>query len=156
MRQLRKIWSTCHTKLSELEMETPGFQQGARATHHNKLVPLFWWRWRRLQRHILETTSKRLLSQCLPILMILKDKQLRMLARSQILRSRESLMSQQLLHWPLVWTKQMEKLLLCTIWVVEHSIFPFLKFLEVFSKLKLQMVIHHLVERTSIWPSNNF
>jgi len=155
MRQLRKIFSTCHTKLSELEMEMHGSQQRARATHHNKLVPLFWWRWRRPPRHILDLILRRLLWQCLLILMILKDKQLRMLAKLQILRSRESLMSQRLLHWHLVWTKQMEKLLLCTIWVVEHSIFPFLRFLEVSLKLKLQMVTHHLVERTLIWSSSN-
>ena len=152
---LKKIFNISHTRSLEQETVMLGLKLRETNIHHNKLVPSFWLRWRRLLRHISEPTLRKLSLLFQHISMILRDKPLRMLVRLQTLRLRELSMSQPLLPLLLVWTRQMERLLPFTISVVELSISPFLRSQVVCLKSRPPMVILPLEEKTSILSFNN-
>jgi len=78
-----------------------------------------------------------------------------MLVRLPILMSRESLMSQLLLHLLLVLIRQMGKCLLYMISEVVLLIFLSLRFQVVYLRLKQPMVILHLEEKILISKFNN-
>lgn len=155
MRPLRRTWSIFHTRLWEQEMETHGSRPRGKLIPHNKLEPLFWWKWRRPLRHISDKHAKRLSSPFQLISMIPKDKLPRMQVKLLTLRLRESLMSQQQLPLLSDLIKQMERSLPFMILEVVLLISQSLRFQEVYLKLRPPMEIPPLEERISIWTFKN-
>jgi hypothetical protein len=76
-----------------------------------------------------------------------KDKQLKMLAKLQVLKFKELSTNQQQLHLLTVCKRNKNKQLLFMIWEEEHSIFLFYKLTKVLSKSKLLTAILHAVVR---------
>jgi hypothetical protein len=84
-----------------------------------------------------------------------KDKQLKMLAKLQVLKFKELSMSQQLLHLLTVCKRNKNKQLQFMIWEEEHSISQFLKSTKVLFKSKPLTVILLVVDRMLMVLSKN-
>ena len=74
-------------------------------------------------------------------------KQLKMLAKSQDYKYKESSINQQQLLLPMECKRSKTKQLQSMIWEEEHSIFPFLRFPKELLKLKQAMAIHPVVDK---------